>query len=150
MTCIAWDGKTLAADKRATNSGLPRTVTKIHRVNGCLIGASGDAAQAREMLSWWRNGAKAEDFPASQRDKEDWGTFVVIGDDGIDVYERTPHPIRFEDKQFACGSGRDFATAAMHLGCTAAQAVEIACKFDINCGNGIDTLDLHDTIRAVA
>lgn len=148
MTCIAWDGKTLAADKRAINSGLPRTVTKIHRVKDCLVGASGDAAQAREMLAWWKSGANPKTFPASQRDKDDWGTFVVISKEGIDVYERTPYPIRFEEKQFACGSGRDFATAAMHLGCNAKQAVEIACRFDVSCGNGIDVLAFKEAASA--
>lgn len=150
MTCIAWDGETLAADKRATNSGLPRTVTKIYRSKGCLIGTSGDFAQAREMLAWWEDGADVKTFPASQRDKEDWGTFVVISNAGIDVYERSPYPIRFEDRQFACGSGRDFATAAMHLGCSAAQAVEIACRFDVSCGNGIDILIFKRASIAVA
>ena len=36
MTTIAWDGMTLAADKRATAGSLTRTVTKLYRVRGAL------------------------------------------------------------------------------------------------------------------
>ena len=37
---------------------------------------------------------------------------------------------------------RDFALAAMHLGKSAREAVEVACALDVFCGNGIDTLEL--------
>jgi hypothetical protein len=42
----------------------------------------------------------------------------------------------------AFGSGRDYAEAAMFLGCDAKRAVEVACQFQTDCGNGIDTLRL--------
>ena len=38
MTVIAWDGHTLAADKRSVSGGgIARTVTKIQRHGDCLI-----------------------------------------------------------------------------------------------------------------
>lgn len=37
MTIIAWDGKTLAADKRGTVAGMAYTVTKIHRLPDGLV-----------------------------------------------------------------------------------------------------------------
>lgn len=141
MTCIAWDGKTLAADKRVTYAGLARTTTKIFRVGDARVGIAGDGAQGMDMLDWFRNGCEPDKFPPAQRDKEQWVTFVVIKRGQLSVYERTPQPMVIEDTIYATGSGRDYAMAAMHLGKSAREAVEIACVFEINCGNGIDSLE---------
>jgi hypothetical protein len=67
---------------------------------------------------------------------------VIEADRSISFYERSPYPLRFEGIIFAIGSGRDFATAAMHLGHSASVAVSTACILDSACGNGIDTLTL--------
>jgi 20S proteasome alpha/beta subunit len=143
MTILAWDGKILAADKRIVSNGLARTTTKIFRLSdGCLFGGSGDISFIMQMKVWVENGCSVTDFPIAQRDQEDWQVCIIIDADGLRLYERTPHSIRFDDATYACGSGRDYAVAAMHLGKTAKEAAEIACLFDIHCGNGIDTLEL--------
>ena len=143
MTCIAWDGKTLAADKRACSSGLINTLTKIHRIDGLLVGGSGESSFIQNMLAWIRTGRDPEKFPKSQGDKDDWQPILVIERDGSpSLYERTPYPVRFEQPFIAIGSGRDFVRAAMHLGKTAREAVEVAIALDCGCGNGIDTLEL--------
>lgn len=144
MTCIAWDGKTLAADKRACVGNMQCTVTKIERINGLLVGGSGDSAFINAMRDWVKRGRDAQTFPQHQRDKDDWQAVLVIEADGTaSLYERTPFPIRYEQPFIAIGSGREFARAAMHLGKTAREAVEVACALDVNCGNGIDTLTLE-------
>lgn len=143
MSVIAWDGKMLAADKRACDGSLVRTVTKIFKINGCLVGYSGNADQGEQMVEWFRNGEKQDEFHPSQRDKDDWAGLLVIRPDGkIHKYERTPYPISFEDKLFTLGCGRDFALAAMYCGKTASEAVELTCLLDNGCGNGIDVLTL--------
>ncbi|MGL4441444.1 MAG: hypothetical protein ACRCUE_19505 [Bosea sp. (in: a-proteobacteria)] len=143
MTVIAFDGRTLAADKRACVGGMARTVTKIHRVGPLLVGGSGESSFIANVIEWVRNGRDPATFPATQKDKDDWQTVMVVEPDGsILIYERTPHPIRWEDKTGAIGSGRDYAMAALHLGKTAREAAEVACAFDCGCGNGIDTLEL--------
>lgn len=149
MTCVAWDGKTLAADKRVTYVGLARTVTKIFRVGEALVGFAGDGGQCMEVLEWIQGGCVPDKFPASQRDKDQWSNVVVVRAGGVWSYERSPFPIRIEDGHYAAGSGRDYALAAMHLGKTAAEAVEIACIFDVSCGNGVDTLELATRVAIV-
>jgi len=147
MTVIAWDGTTLAADKRACNGSLIGTVTKIFRIRDCLVGYSGDAAFGEQMRAWFAAGEHAADFPSGQRDKDDYAVLLVIRPDGkVQRFERTPHPITFEDRCAATGSGRDFAIAAMHLGFNAARAVEVASQLTCDCGNGVDTLRL-DAMR---
>lgn len=141
MTVIAWDGKTLAADKRACIGSMIRTTTKIFKVRDCLVGYSGDATFGEQVLAWFMDGENPKEFPAQNRDKDDWAGLLVIRADGaIHKYERTPHPIKFEDEKFAFGSGRDFALAAMYCGKTAKEAVELTIELDNGCGNGVDTL----------
>lgn len=140
MTVIAWDGKTLAADKRSTLVNLPHTTTKICRSgDGSLLGVAGDTGMCRTLREWYIAGADREKYP----DKDGKCDMVVIAADGrVLLYAAGPDPIHFEDKYFATGSGRDFALSAMHFGLSARDAVEFACRFDVHCGNGIDTLQL--------
>ena len=141
MSIIAWDGQRLAADKRASIGSLIRTTTKVFRLPVTLAGYEGDADAGEEILAWFKAGHDPKTFPASQRSKDTWAGLLIIWPDGVLwKYEHTPYPIPFPPQQFAIGSGRDFALAAMHLGKTAAEAVEIACHFDSGCGNGVDVL----------
>ncbi|MFX3547700.1 hypothetical protein V8918_02925 [Ralstonia mannitolilytica] len=140
MTVICWDGKTLAADKRATSVGLARTVTKIQRCGDLLLAMTGDWDVAAEIREWFKAGAVPRDFPAKAR--EDLATLIVIGRGSLAVYSTGPFPIPIESEKAAFGSGRDFAEAAMYLGCSAVEAVSVACHFQTDCGNGIDALTL--------
>ncbi len=141
MTVIAWDGKTLAADRKSTYGNTTRSTTKIHRVGAALVGYSGGASVGNEVIAWFRDGADPQKFPAMQRDKDEHvNLLVVYADERIHEYIRTPFPEVVEDKFVAIGSGRDFALAAMHLGQSAAQAVELACRLDANCGQGVDSM----------
>jgi ATP-dependent protease HslVU (ClpYQ) peptidase subunit len=141
MSVIAWDGTMLAADRRAVMGTLIRTTTKIFRVGDALAAYAGDADAGEEVLAWFVAGHDAAKFPTAQRDKDNWAGLLVVWPDGwLWKYERTPHPLKFPPQQFAIGSGRDFALAAMHCGKTAPEAVEVACIFDSGCGNGVDVL----------
>lgn len=142
MTVIAWDGRTLAADKRCCSAGMIRTVTKIHRIGDVLVGGSGDLCFVLQMHQWIRDGRKPENFPSAQRDKDDWQPVLIVETDGTpSIYDRTPYPVRYEDHFCAIGSGREYAMAAMHLGKSAREAVEVAIALDAGCGNGIDVLE---------
>lgn len=145
MTVIAWDGKMLAADKRASLNACSWPVTKIHRVGpDAFACVSGNSDQGGEMLAWYRAGAEPAAFPASQR-ADGWAPFVVIRRGGVvHRYEQTPYPIEYETERYADGSGLAYAIAAMECGKTAAEAVAIACKYDPACGNGIDVLTFDE------
>lgn len=146
MTCIAWDGHTLAADKLASMGTIKYTTVKIFRGrDNSLIGYAGNSDFGEQMLAWWEAGADPEKFPPSQRSESDWAGLIVIRKGHpIWRYERTPHPIKFYDRQFAIGCGREFALATMHPGHDARKAVEVACALDSGCGMGIDTLTLAE------
>lgn len=139
MTVVAWDGKTLAADKRAVCAGAHCTTTKLRRIaSGEVLAWTGDQDAGELLAKWYAEGADVERWPEFQKDKDDWCRLIVAGSSGVRWYERKPVSVRVEDRFAAWGSGRDFALAAMHLGKTAREAVEVACAFDVGCGNGVD------------
>lgn len=148
MTVIAWDGVTLAADKRALDNSVVRTTTKIRRAtNGALVGTTGSCARGRELFAWYDAGGVPKDFPPSEREHDKCASMVVIetkerGGPTINFYDGGPYPVVFEDRIYAMGSGRDYAQTMMHLGHTARRAVEVACELDPGCGNGVDELTL--------
>lgn len=145
MSVIAWDGHTLAADKRASMGSTIYTTTKIFRVKGCLVGHTGQLVFGQQMLAWFEAGENIPDFPPSQRDKDDWAALLVVRPSGkLQIYERVPYPSTYENKLFAIGSGADYALAAMHCGKTAAEAVGLASRLDSNCGNGLDILRIGE------
>lgn len=144
MTVIAWDGKTLAADKRASKYGLVYTVTKIFRVGDRLVGVSGNAGRGMELIHWLQNGGAIADYPVL-KEAEDSAHLLCIERDGrIRLYESTAHPYTVEDEKWAEGEGRDFALSAMHSGMDARAAVEWTSRFIATCGNGVDTLTLGE------
>jgi hypothetical protein len=144
MSVIAWDGFELAADKMCTQSGLTRTVTKIYRINDFLVGSCGDLDEVNRFFQWVKDGEKSKDFPLA-KDCPEWSDGLIIRRDGtMHTYARSYLPVHIEDKLFAMGSGSDFAVAAMACGKNSREAVEIACKFNAHCGNGVDTLKLRD------
>lgn len=142
MTVIAFDGKTLAADKQADNGWTKHRTTKIRRAGHFLIGSSGDADAGAALKVWFERGAVEADFPKEAADKNN-ATLMVVGEEGIRLYQRTPHAIHLEQPRHAIGSGAEAALAAMHCGKTAAEAVEIASLISIGCGMGVDTLTLE-------
>jgi hypothetical protein len=137
MTTIAWDGKTLAADKQCSDGNHKFAVTKIKRVNGELLGFSGGLYRCKEMLAWYCGERKPEDFPKGESD--DFSELMVIRDGKIFLYG-SKYPIEVEDNRFAVGSGSPYALAAMECGLSAEDAVQTAIKFDPSTGMGIDIL----------
>lgn len=147
MTVIAWDGRTLAADKRAVSGGgISRTCTKIERHGDCLIAITGDWDTGAEMREWFKAGAQPDKFPPKAR--EDKSTLIVIDSDSIRTWAVGPYPLHIEAERCCWGSGRDYAEAALYLGHDAQRAVEVACVFQTDCGNGIDCLTLENHTHA--
>lgn len=151
MSTIAWDGTWLAADRQSTDRGHIELTTKCARlVSGELVAWAGYLASGLRMAQWYRDGADPQAFPDCQRDNDRWAYLIVVrAPDDIVVYEREPIALRVQDPIAAWGTGRDFALGAMAMGATAAQAVEIASRFDIYTGMGINVFSFHDCDEAV-
>lgn len=139
MSIVAWKDGVIAADKQATNSGLRHRTTKMRRLpSGEVLAWTGEQAVGLMVAKWYEEGADPEKWPKVQEDKERWSRLIVASIDGVKVFEQEPIALRIEDSCAAWGSGRDYALGAMASGASARSSVEIASKFDISCGLGVD------------
>lgn len=152
MSVIAWDGKSIAADRQGSNGELRFLARKLTRESYgdpgrqeiAILAMTGNQQSGLLLVRWWVDGAKPEAWPASQR-TEEWSRLIVwTRYRGLATYEKEPVAIPVEDPFMAWGSGRDFAMGAMARGASAREAVEIACRFSIYCGLGIDEFSKDD------
>lgn len=139
MTTIAFDGNALAADKQVTCGSMIGQTTKIRRINGMLVGVSGDASSLQMFADWIQLGGHAEKYPQAFKDGDSCA-MVIRGDGIVRLYEKAHLPLLLEQKRYAIGSGREFAMAAMACGKTAREAVQIATSLDCYSGQGMDEL----------
>jgi hypothetical protein len=134
MTTIAWDGKTLAADRRMAGW---MTACKIFPLaDGRVMAGAGYMDDLAEVAAWLNSGADDRDEPSIDHDDD----FFLL--DGGKCYWLTMpflRPLPVQEGYAAIGSGAPYALAAMACGKTAVEAVEIAAMFDPHTGNGVDT-----------
>ena len=143
MTCIAWDGNILAADKLSTQYGQKQTVTKLFRLNdGSLAGITGDAVYGLAIIKWLNSDRNPAEYPKNvAANDEIYANVLVVSQDwSVKKYQQNAFALVIEDKQVAMGSGQDFAMAAMYCGKTAIEAVKVANELSKDCGNGFDYL----------
>lgn len=142
MTTIAWDGKTLAADKQASVAEMRAKVTKIRRLDsGDIVAFTGSYDYGMALAKLYEEGDLLTNWPAFQADKDNWTRLIVVNKHGLRVYERLPVALWFEEPFIAFGSGRDYAMGAMARGATAREAVLVANQFCIDSGLGVDSFE---------
>jgi hypothetical protein len=144
MSVVAWDGKTLAADKQKTCAGHGAVCTKIRVTTGLMypghvVAWTGQEEIGHLLARWYEQGADPERWPSIQSDSEKWCRLIVLNGHGIFTYEQFPIAVREEAPFMAWGSGRDFALAALRLGHDARRAVELTNELSIDCGFGVDS-----------
>lgn len=158
MTCIAWDGQTLAADRQATLDGICRTVCKILNIadatptqdglfpgGSAFITGTGDFESFAALVEWVRDGERQDKWPNFQK-HDGFYTLVVVRlnlkfQPTLYMYEALPiRQMLDPTKPFAWGCDGRLALAAMAAGASAEQAVEIASSLSIYSGLGVDKL----------
>jgi 20S proteasome alpha/beta subunit len=134
MTTIVYRGGVMAADSRAYagyNAALG-SKTKIRRLpDGTLIGCSSvQPGLGEAVIEWYAKGARPAAAPAKGDAKF---TLLVVKPDGSAFYASDGFYLSgpLVAPFFAIGSGEHAAQGALHAGCSAKQAVEIACKIDV-------------------
>lgn len=137
MTTIAWDGQYLAGDRKRTIRNTPMEATKIFRTTDrCLYGTSGGSAECEAFRAW----------QCGSGEKPSLTYFIAIcvkPDRSVWEMEENGLWLRISRKQWAIGSGADYALGAMAAGATAREAVEIASRLDSGTGMGVDILGLE-------
>ena len=134
MSTVAFDGKTLAADRQCCAAYKTR-VRKVWRLSdGRLFGGAGLFEQVLAVRAWLDEGG---DKPERLDDFS--GILVDLNGTAYRLEERLIRD-RILERCHAVGSGAPFAITAMALGKTAREAVRIAAGFDPRTGGGVDVL----------
>ena len=147
MTTVAYDGRSMAADKQMNTGNMkhPHAGSKIqrgtYRGEPALYGGSGTTVFLSAVIDWLIAGESAEHKP-DLPGPDDTFTVVVATAAGVFEYIDSLRPIFLGDIPWAIGSGAEYAFGAMDAGACAKRAVEIACGRDCSSGMGIDVLTL--------
>jgi hypothetical protein len=143
LTTIAYHKASgqLAGDKLFNICNTPVSATKIfHDKNtGLLFAASGGVDNANLFYDWIKSGRPDDRKPVMNLDRGGFSG-MIIEDGEIYRYEAGLFPQKLDVPFWAMGSGGDYAFGAMEMGADAVKAVEVATKFDINTGMGVDVL----------
>ena len=149
MTTIAWDGETLAADRRADYGNMKLDATKIFWLEGATRPANIEHAVLFAWSGMYQAGLAVKAWLEMKADKpsltsDDGSGMIVTQHREVFRLENRLVPIPVVEKFYAMGSGRDFAMAAMALNQTAVQAVVLASKFDAYTGPLIHSILFED------
>lgn len=143
MSVVAWDGKSIAADKQSGHVGKISAITKIRRIaTGEVVAWVGSQGGGLMLAKWYEDGADPAKWPEFQKDKDERSTLIVACATGVKIFENLPIAITFDEPFNAWGSGQDFAVAAMAMGANAYDAVMMANRYSDGCGNGVDHFEL--------
>ena len=148
MTTVAWDGRTLAADRAAWSGNFKYQVRKVYAVrapNGrrCAIAFSGDGGFAMAVLAWLRGGEHPGPYPEALNGGPR-AVALLVRDDGrtwkLDTSLRwTPTSGRLQ----ASGGGQDMAMGAMAAGASAVEAIRIVARHSDLSGCGVSSVRLR-------
>lgn len=122
----------IAADSMCSGEGGYYSVCKLRQWKEGVAGAAGDWVQILKFFNSIEHGGDLD----SDCDIE----CMELRADGIWIYESTIIPARIKEPFYAIGTGSAYALAAMHLGKSPKEAVEIAALFDPATRGPIDVM----------
>jgi ATP-dependent protease HslVU (ClpYQ) peptidase subunit len=145
------NGFEMCADSQATDGQLPIERSKLYEYDGLIIGTSGYTEDMSLMQLFIRTSKPVDptefsilDFMSSFYDwiykkthkwSEEYNHWL-IGMNGK-VFCVTGWDVVEINDMYAIGCGDEIALTAMHLGHSAYDAVKIACKLNVYCGEPI-------------
>lgn len=138
MTTIAYRDGIIASDSQGHANGLNAAGrSKVHDINGWLLGGAGASSQIDEFISWFttecQDGKLRKPPSHLQTGNENSYTIMAVNKKSRAVYQFADglHPFRINGKYFAIGSGMPVALGALAMGATAEQAIRCAAKHDV-------------------
>lgn len=146
MTTIATDGQTMAGDGLVTSGNVifGSNIVKVFQLkDGRLAGICGSAYHAGPFCEWLNQGGEPPELD------DNFEALVLMADGSCRSYDHKGRWIA-EELPTACGTGREFALAAMDLGASPEEAVEAAAKRDTCTGGKITVLSRPRKLRRVA
>jgi len=127
----------MASDSMMDDCGMKARTRKVFRIRGSLVGIAGDTVIAMRILDALRGGAEPRGISIKQLE----GVDLMILEPGGAIYTTNGkgivEPVRVEGPFYAIGSGNQAAMAAMHMGASVTQSIQIAKKVDTGTGGRI-------------
>jgi hypothetical protein len=162
MTTIAWDGKSLAADSRATEADgsartdrfvkLYRVQCKVDPIRGEVLMAAAGCEFAGELFrQWLERGGNPDLVERGVRDDDEVGSpidVLLVHASGAYTANHLCCFIKVRDQRWAHGTGRQGALCLMARGDDAAAAVRGVRKFDNATGGRVVSMTLKGPKRA--
>lgn len=147
MTTIAFDGSTIAADTMNQDGhGLKDYASKLMIGKNLVIGGAGERHKIR---NWWlkvkgMGVGEILDYGYPDFHPDDNNQAIMLVDAAtLKCYKLGASEFVLCSRGFhAVGSGRDYALAALHMGRSAQQAVNVATEFDAGTGGEIEVVKL--------
>ena len=148
MTVVAYDGKSIAADRRSTwdNEPTPHGTTKLRllrhgkrRFAVAHAGVMGNAYRMLEhVLFGYRTAGVLAPYDRGNAERSALMIVELLPDDchKVTLVDYDGGETDVTDEPAAIGSGQDYAMGAMHAGADALTAVRIAAKLNTSCGDG--------------
>lgn len=143
MTCIATDGKTIAADSRSTVGDLICTdeASKLIKgKDGSILGCAGDHGACQLVRDWFSRGANFDELPRVKRGPDGESAFValILRPDGSvegldDHFAVMPRSV-----PSAIGSGGQVALGAMLAGKSPGDAIRLTSGHVTSVGGRVD------------
>lgn len=143
MTTIAANRKMMAADRKVTDENGLRTARKIVRVGDAIVGCAGTCSLTIAFLAYLEVMATCDHDEVAEKPrvgKDDSLSALILTPLGLFVCDESFEIEEILDDFYAVGTGAKAALAAMHLGCSPIEAVEIACRVDPDTGGPIDVM----------
>lgn len=142
MTTIAFDGKTLAADRGAWSGGFHQAAKKVHRITApdgrkYLVAQMGNAAFAADVLRWMRGGP----HPGPCLDADKNTDCAVVVDEQRRVWRLSADRLTYREatgRLHSAGAGQEIAMGALMAGAGAIKAVNITMLVSDYAARGVD------------
>lgn len=146
MTTIAYKDGVIAYDSRVTRGSLilSDTAEKMHVVNGVHFFGTGAVIDIKKLIAGYPDGNGCSgDIDSRVIAVTPEGLVAIIG-----CTEEDGYWVDLQDSSVvnSIGSGSDFAFAAMDMGATAKEAVQIAAGRDIYTGGAIREFKIQAVI----
>lgn len=153
MTCIAWDGEVLAADRGVQRGSCVISYKKVHFVNGhrgrFLVGLCGAIAFTDRVIEYFNSKTEIvfPDIKKYDADSDIASTCGLAVDEAgqcFFIYCDGAFSEPMLDKWGADGSGCVFLAGALAAGANAQQAIELAIQHTTCAFLGVDTISFKE------
>ena len=151
MTTAAWSAKegVLAVDTQITSGNRKFRTHKVHRLPcGGMLAGTGNLTHILKVARWVQAGYAEADRPDFGDEGGEFECLIVAGDGKVYLLDDDMEPMEVTDAFIAIGSGGPYATAALHCGKSAVEAVKVAAHYDAATSEPVEAYFLEEAAPA--